>query len=213
MRKRQPLDALLPRTRQALLAATLLHPERWWYLSDLARHLAVTPSSLQRELQSLTEAGILCRRREGNRVYFQANSDCPFLGELQSLLTKTVGLVEVLRKALTPFAARIAWAFIYGSMARAEALATSDVDLMVVGEVGLAELTPALRRAEKRLSRPVNPTLYTQAEFVTKLTAGHHFLTSVVDGDKLFVLGSPHELQTASSRPPGATARHQPKRA
>jgi DNA-binding transcriptional ArsR family regulator len=175
--------------------------------------LEVTPSSLQRELRALTDAGILRRRREGNRVYFQANPDCPFLGELQSLLTKTVGVVEVLRKALTPCAARIDWAFIYGSMARAEALSTSDVDLMIVGEVGLAELTPALRRAEKRLSRPVNPTLYSHTEFVTKLTVGHHFLKSVIDGEKLFVLGSPHELQTVISGPPGARARHQPQRA
>jgi len=209
MRKSKPLDALFPKTRQAVLAATLLHPDRWWYLSDLAKHLGVRPSSLQRELKALVTASILNQRKDGNRVYFQANPDCPFLPELQGLLTKTVGVIDVLREVLASFAASLDWAFVYGSMARAEALATSDVDLMLIGEVGLAELTPALRRAEQRLGRPVNPSLDSRAEFVTKLRAGHHFLQTVLDGEKLFILGNPDELAAVTHHPPGAAARHE----
>src|SRR5262245_30298930 len=110
MRKKRPLDSLFPRTRQAILTATLLQPDRWWYLSDLAKHLGVPPSSLQRELAALVSAHILCRRRDGNRVYCQANADCPFLPKLQGLLVKTAGMVDVLHEALTPFAKRIDWA-------------------------------------------------------------------------------------------------------
>lgn len=194
MRKIKPLDVLFPKVRQAVLAATLLHPDRWWYLSDLAKHLGVRPSSLQRELAALAQAGILRRKQDGNRVYFQANTDCPFLPDLQGLLTKTVGVIDVLREVLEPFAASLDWAFVYGSIARAEELATSDVDLMLIGHVGLVALAPALRRAEQRLGRPVNPTLYSREEFVTKLHAGHHFLQTVLDGDKLFIVGNPHEL-------------------
>jgi DNA-binding transcriptional ArsR family regulator len=98
MRKIRPLDALFPRIRQALLAATLLHPDRWWYLSDLAKHLGTRPSSLQRELAALVDAGILNRRQDGNRIYFQPHPDCPFLPELQGLLVKTVGVVDALRE-------------------------------------------------------------------------------------------------------------------
>src|SRR5215468_2947176 len=148
MRKHQPLDRLFPRTRQAILIATLLQPDRWWYLSDLAKHLEVRPSSLQRELAALTSAEILRQRRDGNRVYFQANPDCPFLSELQGLLVKTAGIVDVLRETLAPFQKRIQWTFIYGSVARAEELATSDIDLMIIGQAGLSELAPALRRGE-----------------------------------------------------------------
>ena len=93
IRKKRPLDSLFPRTRQAVLTATLLHPDRWWYLSDLAKHLGVRPSSLQREIATLTSTEILRQRRDGNRVYFQANADCPFLPELQGLLVKTAGPV------------------------------------------------------------------------------------------------------------------------
>jgi DNA-binding transcriptional ArsR family regulator len=197
MRKLKAIDALLPRTRQAVLAATLMHPDRWWYLSDLARHIGVRPSSIQRELGALVAAGILRQRRDGNRVYFQPNPECPFLSELQGLMTKTVGLVEVLRKALEPSADRIDWAFVYGSMARSEELVSSDVDLMLIGRVGLADIAPALREAEQRLNRPVNPTLYSREEFAAKLTAGHAFLRAVFEGDKLFILGEPYELAAA----------------
>jgi predicted nucleotidyltransferase len=204
MRKKRALDALFPRIRQALLAATLLQPERWWYLSDLAKHLGVRPSSLQRELAALVDAGILNRRQDGNRVYFQPNPDCPFLPELQGLLVKTAGVVDVLREALKSFTKRIDSAFVYGSMARATEIASSDVDLMIIGQVGLADLTPELRRAEERLGRPVNPTLYTREEFATKLQAGHHFLKAVLDGEKLSILGDTHDLAAAPYHPPGA---------
>ena len=209
MRKSRVLDTLFPRIRQAILAATVLHLDRWWYLSDLAKHLGVRPSSLQRELTALADAGILRRRHDGNRVYFQANPDCPFLPELQGLLAKTAGVVDVLREELEPFAARIDSAFIYGSMARAQEIATSDVDLMIIGQVGLAELAPALRGAEQRLSRPVNPSLYSLAEFVTKAQGGHPFIKTVLDGDKLFIFGSLHEPAAATQHPPGTAAHHE----
>jgi len=199
MRKSKAIDAILPRTRQAILAATLLHPDRWWYLSDLARHLEVRPSSLQRELATLIDAEILRQRRDGNRIYFQPNPDCPFLVELQGLMAKTAGLVDVLREVLEPFTNRIDWAFVYGSMARSEELAASDVDLMIIGRVGLADITPALRQAERRLNRPVNPTVCSREEFATQLAARRAFLHAVLDGAKLFIFGDPHELATTFS--------------
>jgi hypothetical protein len=199
MRTSRAIDALLPKTRQAILAATLMHPDRWWYLSELAKHLGVRPSSLQRELATLVDAGILQQRCDGNRVYFCPNADCPFLSDLQGLLTKTVGLADVLREALEPFASHIDWAFVYGSIARAEELASSDVDLMIIGRVGLADMAPALRWAETRLNRPVNPTVYSQEEFAAQSTSGDPFLQAVLDGAKLGILGSVHDLATTAN--------------
>lgn len=96
MRTKPLVDALFPKTRQAVLAATLMHPQRWWFLADLARYIGVTPSSLQREMVSLVQAGILLRRQEGKQVYFRPDPSCPILGELQGIMTKTAGLVDVL---------------------------------------------------------------------------------------------------------------------
>jgi predicted nucleotidyltransferase len=195
MRKTNPLDCLVNKTTQAVLAATVLHPERTWYLSDLAKHLRRRPSSLQTPLASLVSAEVLSRRKDGNRVYFQANRDCPFFRELQGLIAKTVGLVDMLRDALAALAPRIAVAFVYGSIAVSREHAGSDVDLIVLGSLGLAELSPVLERAERRLGRPVNASVYSPEEFAKKVSAGNHFLRSVLAKEKLFIVGKAHDLE------------------
>jgi predicted nucleotidyltransferase len=183
-----------------------MDPAREWYLSDLARHLGVRPSSLQRELASLVKAGVLRRRRDGNRAYYSAETESPIFGDLHGLLLRTAGLRDVLAESLEPLSRRIDVAFVYGSVARRDEHAASDVDLMVIGRVGLADLAPALKGAEGMLLRPVNPSVYTPAEVAEKLTAGHHFLTTVMRGEKLFVLGDEDDLAAVLEREarPGA---------
>ncbi|MDY0166190.1 MAG: hypothetical protein RBS80_06575 [Thermoguttaceae bacterium] len=194
MRTKPLIAALFPKTRRSVLAATVMHPDRWWFHADLARHLGVPPSSLQRELQSLVEAGILIRREEGKHVYFKPDPNCPVLPELQGIMTKTLGLVDVLRAAMAPFQDAIRVAFVYGSIARSEELSESDVDLMVIGSAQLAALSPEFSKAEATLGREVNPTVFSPEEFSRKLQEGHHFVTSVVRAEKLFVTGGPDDL-------------------
>jgi DNA-binding transcriptional ArsR family regulator len=100
MRNMRVLDALLPKTRQGILAATLVRPGKAWYISELARSMGVPPSSLQRELRDLTEAGILKTYRQGRMAYYQANADSPLFSNLRGLMLKTAGLVDVLADAL-----------------------------------------------------------------------------------------------------------------
>jgi len=191
------LDALFPQTRQNILAALLLSPERRWYLSDLAQHLHVPPSSLQRELASLTEAGVLCRETDGNRVYYSANAAHPLLPELQSIFAKTIGLADKVKEALEPFWDQIELAFIFGSVARGERTAQSDVDVLIVGGVRSADLALPLRGLDRTLQIPVNVTHYTAAEFADKRRQGSHFLQTVLRGRKIYLKGSEHELANA----------------
>ena len=92
MRTIGTLDALFPTIRAGVLSATLLQPEHWWFMTELARHLETTPSSLQRELESLVSVGLLLRRQDGRRTYFKANADSPLFRDLHGLLDKTSGL-------------------------------------------------------------------------------------------------------------------------
>ena len=132
MRNLRPLDALLPKTRQGILAAVLVQPEKAWYVAELARRMGVPSSSLQRELQDLTAAGILKTHRQGRMVYFQANADSPVFPNLRGLLSKTAGLVDVLAGVLKPLAAKVRVAFVYGSIASGSEQSDSDIDLMLV---------------------------------------------------------------------------------
>lgn len=194
--RKSSLDALFPKTRQSVLSACLLRPEKWWYLSDLAQYLRLTPSSLQRELAALSAAGILEVKREGNRVYYKANMAWPASQELQALFIKTVGIADAVRVALKNFIGHLDFAFIYGSFARVEAIASSDIDLMLVGHLKLSELSPFLKKAEKQLARPINPTIYTKNDFTTKLQAKDSFLKTVVSDKKIFLKGSESELKS-----------------
>ena len=155
MRKLRTLDALLPKTRQGILAATLVQPEKAWYVSELARRMGVPASSLQRELHDLSEVGILKTHRQGRMVYYQANTDSPICADYCS---RRPGLLTFWRKALKPLAARLRTAFVYGSIAAGSEQSDSDIDLMVVGQVSPTELALPLRRAGSclagRLIRP-----------------------------------------------------------
>src|SRR5215469_15112995 len=106
------LDSLFPTVRQRVLAATLTRPKKWWYLSELAEFLHTRPSSLQRELRSLEQSGILQQRKDGRRTYFKAETQSPIFRELRSIFEKTVGLIPALRAALQLFAGKIVCAFV-----------------------------------------------------------------------------------------------------
>ena len=194
MRKLRPLDALLPKTRQGILAATLVQPEKAWYASELAQRLGVPSSSLQRELHDLSEAGILKTHRQGRMVYYQANRESPVFPDLRGLLLKTAGLVDVLAQALKPVIAKVATAFVYGSIAAGSEESDSDIDLMVVGQVAPEDLALPLRYARESLGREINPTVYSPAEFDRKRTANDPFLKQVLDKPRLIVLGNKDEL-------------------
>lgn len=194
------LDTLFPGLRQGVLIATLTRPEKWWYLSELADFLHTRPSSLQRELVALVDGGVLEQRRDGRRVYFKAETRSPVFQDLRRLFEKTAGLIPTLRIALRPFGDKIACAFVYGSVARSEERASSDVDLMVIGSVGVAELSPALRKSENRLGREINVTNYSVDEFRKKASRGQHFLTSVLRRGVQFVKGERSDLAAITGR-------------
>ena len=198
MRSIRPLDALLPRTRQGILAATLVQPEKAWYTSELARRMRVPASSLQRELRDLTAAGILKTHKQGRMVYYRANTESPLFPDLQGLLVKTAGLIDVLAGALKPLAGKLRLAFVYGSIASGQERNDSDIDLMVIGSIKPSDLALPLRRGREALGREINPTVYSLAEFNKKRAAKDHFLTHVLSAPRLIVFGSEDELGEAA---------------
>lgn len=207
MRASHVLDALFPGLRQDILTATFTQPTKWWYLSELADFLHTRPSSVQREIAALVEGGVLEQRREGTRKYFKAEARSPIFEDLQTIFEKTAGLVPTLRTSLRNFDKKIACAFIYGSVARREEGATSDVDLMVIGGAGLAELSPVLRKAEKRLRREINVTNYSVDEFRKRVSQRDHFLISVLKRGKLqFVKGEQRDLDAITGEQRSKTA-------
>lgn len=185
---------LFGQSRRSILGLLYGHADQEFYLRDLVRRAGTALGATQRELKQLADAGIVLRVQRGHQVYYQANRDNPIFAELKSILTKTVGAHDVVKDALMPLADRIRLAFIYGSVARQEERASSDIDLMVVGETGFNDVVSALGAAEKLLGREINPTVYSVREFCAKRKAKNHFLSTVLRQEKIFVIGDQHEL-------------------
>lgn len=185
---------LLGETRTAILAALLLRPETPRHLRDLVRTTGASPGALHRELTALAGLGVLLREQVGRQVYYRANRACPVIDELTGLLRKTAGLVDVLREALEVTGERIAAAFVYGSMATGTETERSDVDIMIIGDIGFAHAVRALAPAQATLQREINPTVMKADAFRHKLGAADHFVANVWNAPKLWVIGSKDEL-------------------
>lgn len=190
-----PLAAtLFGKTRRAMLAQFYSHPDEAFYVRQLIRAVRGGLGAVQRELKELTQAGIIQRQVRGHQVYYQANPRCPIYAELRGIVLKTAGVGDVLCGHLAPLAGRIRAAFVYGSVARGEEKEGSDIDLMVIGDVSFGDIVTALGPAQNALGREINPTVYSADEFHKKAAAKHHFVTTVIKGPKLFVLGEEREL-------------------
>lgn len=188
-------DVLFGRIRGGILALLYGHPGESFYVRQIARTLDASVGAVQRELELLTSVGILQRSRRGNQVFYQADRNSPIFAELQAAVRKTVGILQQLRSALEPLTNKIRAAFVYGSTARNEDTAHSDVDLMIVGSVTLDSVIDHLGKLGALLARPVNPMVYSVSEYRSKLAAGNHFLKSVVRGKKVFLFGDENELR------------------
>jgi predicted nucleotidyltransferase len=199
-------------TRRRVLGWLLGHADEAYYLRQIARHTGTAVGAVQRELEQLTAAGLLLRTVQGRQVYFQANCEAPIFPELQGLFAKTAGLSDVLRDALEPLGGRVLVAFVFGSAARGELRATSDIDLLVVGDALFQDVVRALAGAQNRIGRDINPTVYPPNEFRTKLGAKHHFLTTVLGEPRMFIIGGNDELVGLGAKRLADKTSDQPKR-
>ncbi len=185
---------LFGRTRGAVLALLYGRANQSFYTRQIARQVHGSPGTVQRELENLSKVGLLVRNSVGNQVFYRANRDAHIFTEMRALVNKTIGVFSVLRSALQVLSKRIVVAFVYGSVAREEDTAQSDIDLMVVGEATIDEVLSRIVAVEKHLGRPISPTVYSVAEFKSKLASGNYFVNSVLKGKKVFLLGDKDEL-------------------
>ena len=189
-------NLLFGQTRGGILALLYGSPDQSFFVRQIARQTGISSvGAVQRELETMTAVGLINRSALGNQVFYQANREHPAYEELRSLISKTLGVFHLLGLALAPLANRISLAFVYGSMARGEETAGSDVDLMVIGDVTLDEVLACLTPAERSIGRPINPTVYSLDEFKSKRRARNHFISSVARGRNVFLIGNENELR------------------
>lgn len=196
-----PLDntgiaaSLFGKTRRAILSLLYGHDDESFYLRQIARNTGAGLGPMQRELKNLTDTGIIIREVKGKQVYYQANAQCPIFNELKSIVRKTFGVADVLRRSLVPKADKVRVAFIFGSVARSNDNRRSDIDVIVLGRISFGDVVSLFSPAEEQLGREINPVVYSINEFKKKVKENHHFVRTVLEDEKIFLIGDEDELK------------------
>lgn len=194
-KSRNPIEWLFPRVRREVLVLLLTNPQDRWHLRDIQRKTGCSVNTVRRELAGLVETELILQFKDGNRIYYQANTQNPVFCDLAGLCRKTAGAVNLLRQAIAPLSGKIRAVFIYGSYAKNTAGTQSDIDLMVVGSCDFADVVRVIHPVQEQLSREINPSVYTVEEFRQKMFAGQHFISTVMNEPKLFILGDEDGLK------------------
>ena len=165
------------------------------HLREITRRTGFAVGTVQQEINKLQRLDIITRIKDGNRVYYKANTEHPLYPDIRNLVIKTSGLVDLLKKTLSSDT-KIKIAFIFGSFARKEERATSDIDLIVIGDIGLRKLTGLFMNITDKLGREINPYRLTENEFIKRKREKDHFLAEVLKSPKIFIKGTEDELKT-----------------
>ncbi len=189
-----PIDWLFPRVRKEVLVLLFISPGQRWYLRDIQRRTGCAMGTVRRELNGLANADIITKTKEGNRIYYQANTKCPFYSELVGLITKTAGVADIIAEALSQLGAGVEIAFIFGSIAQGDYDSQSDVDLMLIGSCNFGQVAEALSSAQKKLAREVNPSVFSIDEWKQRVEKNDHFVSTVLGSEKIFIVGNKDEL-------------------
>lgn len=189
-------EVLFPKIRRKALALFLLNAKKQYYFRETVRLLGGSPGSLQRELKALTKVGILNVKKIGVQKFYKANPACPVFSELKSIVQKTYGIVDVIKDVLRVNGeGKIEIAWIYGSIATGQDTSSSDIDIFLVGSLTFREFVTLLRPLEESLRRPINPTLCSTEEFKQKIQDENNFLLTLLESEKLFVVGDENDLE------------------
>jgi predicted nucleotidyltransferase len=182
--------ALFSKTLGGVLALLFGQPDKSFYTREIIKYVGTGGSQVGKDLERLVGAGLIIRETRGNLVFYRANPEAAVYRELVGLVGKSFGIPEQLRRFIEPLASRIRYAGVFGSVARGEQRADSDVDLLLVGDVRLSELAIPLHDAETALGMRVSPTLMTEEEYRSRCQSGDYFLKKVLAGDLITLWGS-----------------------
>ena len=192
------LDVLFSNTKRKILVLFFTHPDTGYHIREVVRCIQGGRGAVARELNALTDAGILVRESKGNMVIYQANRDCPIYKEIHNLIVKTAGIADVIRSVLSDLD-QISYAFIFGSTSRGEMDLMSDIDVFVIGELTFTEVSNALHSAQNTLERDITPVVYSDREFLLKVSQKNHFIMNVLDKPIIMLIGGEDDLRAMGS--------------
>jgi len=186
-------EILSSRSRAAIFKLLFSGMEKELHVREIQRRSTLNDSTIRQELRKLVRLDLVKGRKDSNRIYYRANKENPLYPELRNLVIKTTGVADVLREALRD--GRIQLAFVFGSIAGGEETAGSDVDLLVIGEIGFRSLSELLSGVSEKIGREINPYVMKKDEYRKRVKAGEHFISHILESPKIFIVGADHDLE------------------
>ncbi|SPD74796.1 DNA polymerase beta domain protein region [uncultured Desulfobacterium sp.] len=186
-------EILSSRTRSEIFRLLLGPEDLELHIREIQRRTGLNDSTIRQELRKLTRLELLTARKDSNRIYYKANKSNPLFTDLKKIVLKTTGLVDLLKEALQD--KKISLAFVFGSFAEGNEKAESDVDLFVIGNLGLKKITELLSGVAEQVGREINPHTITSEEFQERLKTGDHFIKGIVTSPKLFIIGNENDFE------------------
>ncbi len=159
-----------------------------YHLRELQRRSKLAVGTMQKEIAHLIKLDLIISRKDGNRVYFSANTEHPLYSDICSLVEKTSGTPQKIQKALLDVPG-IEAAFIFGSTAKDQEKAHSDIDVILIGNVGLRAVTGPFKNISLEVGREINPHVYSVEGWREKVQSKDHFITTVLGEKRIFLVG------------------------
>jgi len=179
-------------TRIKVLSHFFLHPGESFYLRQMEKLLGIPVGQLGRELLNLEKIQLLTSCLEGNQKRYSINRNFSLYKELKNIFLKTAGAGDAIRESLSELKG-VELAFIYGSFAKGEEHPGSDMDVMIVGDVPDREASRVISRAERRLKRTVNYSLYERKEVNARIKKKDNFILTVFSEPHIILLGNEND--------------------
>jgi predicted nucleotidyltransferase len=180
-------------TRAEVMKILFDGKEKEFYLREIEKTTHVQISSLQKEVKHLLTIDLIKARKDGNRIYYKANIEHPIYSDLVSIVEKTVGIIALIKEKLND--PKIECAFLFGSVAKSKEKATSDIDIIIIGELGMRVVTKLLSGLQEKLGREINPHIYTKEEFKKRIKSKDHFIASVLKEEIKPLIGNVDEYR------------------
>jgi predicted nucleotidyltransferase len=194
-------SALFSKVQRRVLALIFGHPDRSFYTSEIVRNVHSGVGAVARELSKLERSGLVSVERITNQKHYRANRAAPIFEELRALVEKTVGLTEPIKQSFEPYANVIKSAFVYGSVAKGVDTASSDIDLMVIGDdLNFSDLYTVAQNVENKLGRKIHPLFMSSGDWQRKTSEKGSVFSKIRHSPKIFVVGSEKDLSHGKAR-------------
>jgi len=186
-------DLIVSKVRTKLLWLFFSNPQEIYYVRDLVRKVGEEINATRRELAHLEQSGILKKEPRGNRLYYWLNKNYLFFPDLLAIVAKETGLGAEIIKNKNRLG-KVDFCLFSRKFVERKERKEDEVDILVVGEIVMAELASLIRGEEERRGKEINYTVMTNEEFIFRKRRRDPFLLGILESGKIMIIGDEEEL-------------------